>query len=113
MEERHFPRWAETECDICCNTFQITQTNEKTLKAGEKAVCNDCEMYQRGYDDAEKQYKSEIEDLQETVAQYNSFNHLDITKQALKVEYYELGKDQEKNKDKMNQICSVIEILES
>ena len=71
-KERRYGLWATDECDNCHVDFQVTCTIEKVVPAGEYITCNDCEMWQRGYDEGvnylEAQTREEVADAAETKA---------------------------------------------
>lgn len=51
MKERKLGLWNNADCDECGDSFLATRTQERIVKAGERLVCDDCEMYGRGYRD--------------------------------------------------------------
>lgn len=71
-KERRYGLWAKAECDNCQQEFQVTRTSEKVVPAGGYVVCNDCEMFQRGYDEGvnylEAKSREEVADAVETKA---------------------------------------------
>lgn len=63
---RNYDTWVKDACDMCGEEFQVTRTNPKVVLAGEAIVCNDCELWQEGYNQClshTKAYNDELETL--------------------------------------------------
>jgi hypothetical protein len=61
---RKFDSWQQTECDECGDRYQVTRTMPREL---ERCVCNDCEIYARGYQDGLKHAALKIERIKANI----------------------------------------------
>jgi len=54
--------WEEVCCDLCGDEFLGARTTERVIEDGEKLLCTECEMYERGYDDGFRNDTTKQED---------------------------------------------------
>jgi hypothetical protein len=64
---RNYGRWAKDSCDNCGEEFQVTRTNPKVVLAGEDILCNDCDIWKRGYDQCLSHTKTDNDELKDLI----------------------------------------------